>query len=237
MLFTERTVEQMLKVLDEVRKELAKERKPKYPYGEWERKRKLVRERLRKLPEYVEVAAGKIQTDQPPGRKKRLNLAQRVMLFLFARLMNKSNRDVEQLLELFSPLFGFRVSYKTVERLYSDEEVKLALHNLLVLLLRDEGLSGELAGDGTGYSLTITRHYASNPKRRGRDYRYVFRIVDLATGMYVGVGYSKRSEAEAFTRAAEMLRGLGVPVNSISLDPISVRARCSGCSASALLCM
>ncbi len=31
-------------------------------------------------------------------------------------LMNKSNRDVEELLELFEPLFGFKVSYKTIER-------------------------------------------------------------------------------------------------------------------------
>ena len=47
-------------------------------------------------------------------------------------------------------VFGVDVSYKYIERLYSDPEVKLALHNLFVLLLKDEGTSGDLAGDGTG---------------------------------------------------------------------------------------
>ncbi len=106
------------------------------------------------------------------GRPKEVDLEKRLMLFLFARLMNKSNRDVEELLELFEPLFGFKVSYKTIERLYSDEEVRIVLHNLFVLLLKDEGISGEFSGDGTGYSLTVTKHYRSNPKKKGRDFRY-----------------------------------------------------------------
>ena len=105
------------------------------------------------------------------GRPKKVDLEKRVMLFLFARLMDKSNRDVEELLELFEPLFWIKVSYKTIERLYSDEEVKLALHNLFILLLK-EGVSGDFSGDGSGYSLTITKHYRSNPKKRGKDFRY-----------------------------------------------------------------
>ncbi len=35
------------------------------------------------------------------------------MPFLFARLMDKSNMDVEDLRELFEQLFGFKVSYKS----------------------------------------------------------------------------------------------------------------------------
>ncbi len=61
------------------------------------------------------------------------------MLFLFARLMGKSNKDVEELLELFEPLFGIKVSYKTIQRLHSDEEVKIVLHNLFILLLERRG--------------------------------------------------------------------------------------------------
>lgn len=218
MRITTRTAKQVLEVLDEVRRELLQQEKPKYPFTEWERRRKKVRERLRMLPKYVRTAAESVEVKQSTGRPKSLNLAQRTMLFLFARLMNKSNRDVEEILELFEPLFGFKVSYKYVERLYSDEEVKLALHNLLVLLLKDEGISGNFAGDGTGYSLTITKHYASDPKRKGKDYRYVFRLIDLETGMYIGFGYSKRSEMDAFNQAVEMLGRLGIPVDSISLD-------------------
>ncbi len=152
------------------------------------------------------------------GRPKKLDLEKRAMLFLFARLINKSNRDVEELLELFKPLFGFKVSYKTIERLYSDEEVRLALHNLFIFLLREEGVSGDFARDGTGYSLTVTKHYRSNPKKKDKDFRYVFKIIDINTGMYVGFGYSNRSEKDAFNKAMKMLKEMGVKINSVSLD-------------------
>jgi transposase len=132
--------------------------------------------------------------------------------------MSKSNRDVEELLELFEPLFGFKVSYKSVERLYSDEGVELALYNLFLLLLRDEGVSRNFAGDGTGYSLTVTKRYAGNPKKRSKDYRYVFRLIDIETGMYVGFGYSKKSEMEAFRKAMRMLEKFGIAIDAISLD-------------------
>ena len=92
------------------------------------------------------------------------------------------------------------------------------MHNLFILLLKDEGVSGEFSGDGTGYSLAITKHYRSNPKKKGKDFRYVFRIIDLETGMYVGFGYSAKSEKDAFEKAMKMLKSMGVKVNSISLD-------------------
>ncbi len=214
---TRNFVKEMLEVLSEITEEIRKEEKEKYPYTEWEQKREIVKERLRKLPEYVKEAVSVIRIEKKMGRPKKVDLEKRVMLFLFARLMDKSNRDVEELLELFEPLFGFKVSYKTIERLYSDEEVKMALHNLFILLLREEGVSGDCK-DGTGYSLTITKHYRSNPKKRGKDFRYVFRIIDIETGMYVGLGYSNRSEKDAFNKAMKMLREMGVKVNSISLD-------------------
>jgi len=161
---TKKFVNELWVVLDELVKEIRREEKEKYPYAEWERKRELVKKRLRKLPEYVREALAMIRIQKKAGRPKEVDLEKRVMLFLFARLMNRSNRDVEELLELFEPLFGFKVSYKTIERLYSDEEVKLALHNLFILLLKVEGISGEFAGDGTGYSLTVTKHYRINPE-------------------------------------------------------------------------
>ena len=173
---------------------------------------------MRKLPEYVREAVSAIKVQKRVGRPKKVDLEKRVMLFLFARLMDKSNRDVEELLELFEPLFGIKVSYKTIERLYSDEEVKMALHNLFILLLRKEGVSGDFSGDGSGYSLTVTKHYRSNPKKKGKNFRYVFRIIDLKTGMYVGFGYSDRSEKDAFEKAMKMLKEMGVKVKSISLD-------------------
>jgi len=208
----------VLGVLDDLILEIQKEQKKPYPYAEWERKRKKVKEKLKKLPEYVEKAASMVETQKRTGRPKVGTLVQRTMLFLFARMMSKSNRDVEDLLELFGPLFEISVSYKSVERLYSDEEVKVTIHNLFILLLNDEELNGDVAGDGTGYSLLITKHYASNPDKRSKDYKYAFRIIDLDTGMYVGVGYSAKSEMGAFRQAMEMIKNLGIKIKSGRFD-------------------
>ncbi|CAD7768614.1 hypothetical protein FHEFKHOI_00352 [Candidatus Methanoperedenaceae archaeon GB50] len=43
-------------------------------------------------------------------------------------------------------------------------------------LLKDEGISDEFAGYGTRYSLTVTKHYRNTPKKKGKDFRYVFRV-------------------------------------------------------------
>ena len=57
-------------------------------------------------------------------------------------------------------LSGIDVSYKAVERLYSDEEVVLAIHNLHILILRKKGVErSDATGDGTGYSLTVKKNY------------------------------------------------------------------------------
>ena len=39
-------------------------------------------------------------------------------------------------------------------------------------LLKDEGISDEFAGYGTRYSLTVTKHYRVNPKKKGKDFKY-----------------------------------------------------------------
>lgn len=219
MRITAKLARQMVEVLDELREEMFHGEKASYPFSEWERRRARVKQRLRKLPELVRRAAEGLDVSRPgAGRPKELDAVQRTMLFLFARLMNKSNRDVEEVLVLFEPLFGFEVSYKSVERLYSDEGVRLVLHNLFVLLLEGEGVSGSFSGDGTGYSTTITRHYRSDPKKSGKHYKHVFRIIDLETGMYVGFGYSNKSEMEAFRLAMGMLEWRGIEMDEISLD-------------------
>ena len=218
MRITKKVAHQILEVLDELREEMKNNEQKDYPYAEWERKRKEVKTKLRMLPKYVEKATSMIKTEKTTGRPKNLNLTQRTMLFLFARLMNKSNRDVEDILGLLEPIFGISVSYKTIERLYSDEEVKLVLHNLFILLLKDENLSGDISGDGTGYCLTVTKHYRINPKKRSKDYKYAFRLIDIDTGLYIGVGYSAISEMKAFSQAMNMMKELNIPVNSMRLD-------------------
>jgi len=110
------------------------------------------------------------------------------------------------------------VSYKSIERLYSDEEVKAALHNLFILLLKEEGTSGHFAGDGTGYSLSVEEHYRSEPHKEGKRYLYSLRIIDIETSMYAGVGFSEISEMDAYNKAIKLMEKIGVEIDSIALD-------------------
>lgn len=218
MRITKKEAQEAINTLKIVREKIFEGRKPEYSYTEWEQKRKKVHEKLRKLYTFVDEAVSAITITHSRGRPKTLDLAKRTILFLFTVLINKSNRDTAALLEFFEPFFGFKVNYKYIERLYSDEQVKAALHNVFYLLLAGEGISGRFAGDGTGYSLTITKHYRSSPKKKAKDYRYAFRLIDLETGMYVGVGYSTRSEMDAFEKAMHMLSDSDIYINSIALD-------------------
>jgi transposase len=111
------------------------------------------------------------------------------------------------------------VSYKYIERLYSDPEVKLVLHNVFVLLLKDEGaVSGELSEDGTGYAVSVENHYRTGPQKYGKKFVHFFSLIDLSSGMYVGCGMSKVSKLEAFKKALAMLRHLGIAITSLRLD-------------------
>ena len=63
------------------------------------------------------------------------------------------------MLAVFSMLSGLAISYKTVERLYSDYEVVMAIHNLHVLILIIKGITdSDATGDSTGYSLTVKKN-------------------------------------------------------------------------------
>ncbi|BDB98949.1 hypothetical protein [Saccharolobus caldissimus] len=76
--------------------------------------------------------------------------------------MGLTNRETVELTSLLN-LTSVEISYKTVERLYSD--VFVTLYNLLSQIV--EGLSIDAAMDSKGYSVVITRHYRSL-ERRGR---------------------------------------------------------------------
>lgn len=214
-----KSAKELLQVLDETRENVFKDRKCTYPYTEWEHKRAQVKERLHRLPELIHQAVETInKEEQRMGRPPKLDLEKKVNLFILVRFLAKSNRAVEDALECFQPLFGVDVSYKYIERLYSDPEVKLALHNLFVLLLKDEGISGDFAGDGTGYSVKVESHYRNDPKKFGKKYVHFFSLIDLGTGMYVGCGTSRNSEWDAFSKAVAMLKKIGAVVKSVRLD-------------------
>ena len=115
---------------------------------------------------------------------------EKVFIILTKEIMKLSNRRM--VYEL--PLFGIDlpISYKTVERLYSDPLVIMMLNNLFVETLRKKDVGKcDAVGDGTGYSLTVAKHYRSIREKIGESVKkgpfvYSFALMDLNTRMYIG---------------------------------------------------
>ena len=59
---------------------------------------------------------------------------------MIKQLVGESNRMFANMLDIFSMLSGIDVSYKTVERLYSDDEVIMAIHNLHMTIMKRKGI-------------------------------------------------------------------------------------------------
>lgn len=236
-------VRKVTSVLDEIIEEYKKENPQKK--REWRTYEEQVQVRIKKafseLKPLVQEATRLIQIikTEKRGVNEKLNLEQKVLILLLQRLFGKSNRNMSGMLTLFSWLTDVDISYKTVERLYSDEQVILALHNLHILILQKKGVKeADSCGDGTGYSLTIKKHYASSAqnlknklkdssgkdktgkdkKSKKRVYVYFFALMDIKTRMYIGFGTGFKSENEAFNKANELVKETGVILRSIRLD-------------------
>jgi transposase len=193
---------------------------------------------MKELDPLVKEAVSVIRIHYGPGHPFDLTLENRVKLLLIKQLVGESNRMFSNMLTIFSMLSGIDVSYKSVERLYSDQEVILAIHNLHTLILRNKGTeSYDTTGDGTGYSLTIKKNYESYAQRlkgkakensgsrdgkrssgRRRLFAYSFFMMDLKTRMYIAFGSSTKSEREAYDRALKMLRSTEIVLDSLRLD-------------------
>jgi len=191
-----------------------------------------VKHAIRNIEPLVEEAVSTIKIENGQGREPDLTLKQKVALLLVKEIFDRSNRNMASMLDLFSLLSGLDVGYKTVERLYSDPEVDMALHNLHVLILKKKGVNNaDASGDGTGYSLTIKKNYSiecakrkDKAKEEGkkiegrRQFVYSFKLLDLKTWMYVAYGTSLRSEKQAFEKAVRMLGIVGIALDSLRLD-------------------
>lgn len=232
-------VREVVQLLDEIIEEY-KEEKPekKRDWRTYEQQlANRIKTAIRELEPLIIEATSSIEVikGETRGRKPKLTLKQKVELLLLKHLIEKSNREMSNMLVIFSLLSDIDVSYKSVERLYSDEGVLLALLNLHTLILKKKGVSNpDCSGDGTGYSLTIKQHYASaaqklkdksnkkakkksnkKSKKMGR-FIFSFRLMDLDTRMYIGFGISLKSEQEAFYKAMEIVGSTGV--GSMRLD-------------------
>jgi len=227
--------------LDAIVKDYKEENPPKD--RDWQTYELRLAERLRKafreLRPLVREAVSTLQIvkGETRGRNHVLTLEQRVLVLLLKRIVDKSNRTMSFMMVIFSWLTGVSVSYKTVERLYSDHEVRLALHNLHLLILKKRGITvADCTGDGTGYALVVKVHYATEAqklkdkikenqggkrkgkKRKKRLFIYSFALMDLDTRMYIGYGWSFKSEKEAFLEALDMTQETGIEIRSLRLD-------------------
>ncbi|MBI5036180.1 hypothetical protein HZC09_02445, partial [Candidatus Micrarchaeota archaeon] len=185
---------------------------------------------IRNLEPLIDEAVSTLHVERSAGRVPELSLKQKVILILTKELFDKSNRNMEAMLDLFCLLTDVEISYKGVERLYSDPEVEMALHNLHVLILKRRGVqSVDASGDGTGYSLQISQHYSSEVKKREDEVKeadadtkkafvYSFKLLDLNTKLYVAFGLSFKSEKQAYERAMAMFSALGLTLSSMRLD-------------------
>ncbi len=234
-----KTVRKTVSLLDGIIKEY-KEESVKQPrnWRTYEQQLSLrIRTALRSFTPLIDEACSvlTIVRAEKRGQKPKLALRQRVTVLLLKHLFQKSNREMANMLVLFSPLSDIDVSYKSIERLYSDHEVDLVLMNMQMLLLRKKDITEvDTCGDGTGYSVTVKKHYASEaeklkdksnkrtkkkskkkPKKVAK-YIFSFRLMDLDTRLYVGFGTSFKSEKEAYLKAMEMARNVGI--KSIRLD-------------------
>ena len=172
------------------------------------------------------------------GRPNKLTLKQKCVLLLTKQLINKSNREMALLTLIFSALNGINISYKTIERLYSDDKVNLVLNQLhrVILNMKIDTSNIEVCGDGTGYSLTISKHYASEAqklknklkeakgqcikkaKKKKLFFVYAFQLLDIKARKYISFGTSFKSEQKAFYEAMKMAKELGISISSIRLD-------------------
>ena len=225
-------VREVVAKLDDVIREYKKEHPA--PEREWRTYEQQFARRARtcftELEPLVEEAVSSISitTGENRGNEPKLTLKQKILVLLLKHFCGKSNRSMEWMTVLFLWLTDIDVSYKTIERLYSDEAVKLAIFNLHSLLLKKKGIDkSDCSGDGTGHAIRIEQHYATSAQKlkdKAKEnagtlkFVYSFAIMDIKRRMYLGYGTSFKSEKGAFENALKMAGDTGIKVDSLRLD-------------------
>jgi len=219
-------------LLDKYRETAKKEaKKKKRDYAEYEKEyMRRIKTVIRELDSLIKEATN-IKVYRGKGKPSKLTLEQRLRIFLIKQLIDKSNRNMAYMLDLFCLIMGIDISYKTIERLYSNEDLKISLYNLHTLLLKKKKIKEvDCGGDATGYGLVVRKHYASyaqklkdkakkqDGRKKKKHFVYKFTLMDLKTKMYICYGSSLKSEKDAYKKAMMMLKELGIKVKSIRLD-------------------
>ena len=198
---------------------------------------------LKEIKTTIEQAAAMIRVNPKPFGRPPTTSAKRKALVLLAKdLVQFSGRKMADLLPLFALFDNVELSYKTIQRAYSDPMIRMIIHNMFIILVKRKNIKqADLTGDGTGYSLTITRHYRTIRAKKGEDtksntgkpkpgskpkskqekrkvFTYAFAFMDLETHLYVGYGASLKSEKAAFEAALKLMRDSEVEAKSLRLD-------------------
>jgi len=245
MRITTKEIQEITSIIDDIIEDYKEKSEPRE--RDWRTYEQRVARRLRtafrELKPLVQEAISTITIIKGDNRgtKAILTLEQKVLALLLKHLIGKSNREMSFMLIIFSWLTDVDISYKTIERLYSDSEVLIVLHNLHIIILNKKGIKDvDCSGDGTGYDLSVKKNYASEAQKLKEKIKtlsdqtnkkvakekkkavfvYSFAIIDISTRMYVCYGSSMKSEKEAFHSAVGMLERLGGEINirSIRLD-------------------
>ncbi len=105
---------------------------------------------MKNIDPFIHEAVSTIHIIHEPGHPYSFLLERKVKLLLIKQL-GESNRMSANMLAVFFRLSGIDVSYKIVERLYSEEEAIMEIHNLHMLILKRKGITeSDATGDGTG---------------------------------------------------------------------------------------
>jgi len=135
---------------------------------------------------------------------------------------------MSEMLMIFTYLQGIDISYKTIERLYDDPRIQTVLFNMNSLINKELCLTkSNVAGDGTGFMLSIKEHYASIAKKlkekgktntKRKKTFYSFTLMDIEKRIYLAYGTSYQSEKDAYNKAITMLKKTNISLESIRLD-------------------
>ena len=139
---TAKAIRKRVKDLKKIIKKYKKEHPKKdRNYAEYERKfKRRLKKAIRNLDKLISESIRRMKIFYRNKDRHSLSLRKRIRLILVKELTEKGNRKTANTLELFSMLGGTDISYKTVERLYSDSILELALFNLLILSLKKRGV-------------------------------------------------------------------------------------------------
>lgn len=177
------------------------------------------------INEDVDKASELITIKQATGRPLK-DRAMLTKLHLIQRLFNLTNRQMESFTDILIFAQHETFSYKTIERAYDDPVVRMIIHNLFVLTC-GEPRDVDSSADGTGISLTITKHYRTDrindlknkeETSKQKEYLYTVAIIDLDTNLYLGYATGFKSEKQLFLEAKKMLFDNGFSINSIRMD-------------------